>query len=375
MVDERWCGAPIKFIAMALLTIQNSSLTLLMRYSRSEPAEKQYLPSTCVITTEAAKLLVSVFLLRRERGDDSTTGTPANKDFDLVEMGKSAIPAALYVVQNNLAFVALQNLDAVLYQVVSQGKILTTALFSMLILGKTFNKSQWASILLLFVGIVVVQFDDIKKAAGAAGASSTGGNHAVGMLAVVGMLCCSAGAGVYFEKILKGSPVSIWARNCHLAGIGIVSGLGGIAMTADLDIVLERGFFHGYRPLTWSIVALLALGGLLIAVVIKHADSMMKCFATSMAIIVSCVVSIIFLHFELTVSIAVGTVMVNAAVHFYSQASAPAPAVAAVKVQPEGGLADDMDADDAGGGCAGSATPADTDEVAARLLGGEAELQ
>jgi hypothetical protein len=37
------------------------------------------------------------------------------------------------------------------------------ALFSMLLLGKKFNTRQWLAILLLTVGIVVVQFDDIRK--------------------------------------------------------------------------------------------------------------------------------------------------------------------------------------------------------------------
>jgi hypothetical protein len=35
------------------------------------------------------------------------------KDFDLVEMGKTSIPATLYVIQNNLAYLAISNLDAV----------------------------------------------------------------------------------------------------------------------------------------------------------------------------------------------------------------------------------------------------------------------
>jgi hypothetical protein len=125
MSGEQWCGVPIKFVALALLTIQSSSITLLMRYSRSEPAEKQYLSSTCVITTEAVKLAVSVVLLQQERKAGAPAGSRA-KDFALAEMGKSAIPAALYVLQNNLAFVALSNLDAVVYQVTYQGKIITT---------------------------------------------------------------------------------------------------------------------------------------------------------------------------------------------------------------------------------------------------------
>jgi hypothetical protein len=31
----------------------------------------------------------------------------------MIEMGKTAIPATLYVIQNNLAYLAISNLDAV----------------------------------------------------------------------------------------------------------------------------------------------------------------------------------------------------------------------------------------------------------------------
>lgn len=34
-------------------------------------------------------------------------------DFDIKEMAKTAVPATLYVVQNNLAYLAISNLDAV----------------------------------------------------------------------------------------------------------------------------------------------------------------------------------------------------------------------------------------------------------------------
>ena len=45
----------------------------------------------------------------------------------------------------------------VLPQVTYQLKILTTALFSVLMLRKTLSKLQWLSLLLLFLGVAIVQ--------------------------------------------------------------------------------------------------------------------------------------------------------------------------------------------------------------------------
>jgi UDP-sugar transporter A1/2/3 len=52
-----------------------------------------------------------------------------------LESAKLLVPSLLYVVQNNLLFVAVSNLDPGTYQVTSQLKTLVTALFAIAILG------------------------------------------------------------------------------------------------------------------------------------------------------------------------------------------------------------------------------------------------
>ena len=65
---------------------------------------------------------------------------------------KLAVPSGLYTLQNNLLYVAVSNLDAATFQVTYQLKILTTALFSITMLGKALSKQHWGALLLLFVG-------------------------------------------------------------------------------------------------------------------------------------------------------------------------------------------------------------------------------
>ena len=49
----------------------------------------------------------------------------------------------------------------------------------------------------------------------------------------------------------------------------------------------DRGFFQGYSPLVLGVIAFEAAGGIIVAMVAKHADSILKVFATSISIIVS----------------------------------------------------------------------------------------
>ena len=72
------------------------------------------------------------------------------------DTSKLAIPSGLYAIQNNLLFVALSYLNAATYQVTYQLKILTTALFAVLILGKKIEKHQWLSLFMLAIGVALV---------------------------------------------------------------------------------------------------------------------------------------------------------------------------------------------------------------------------
>ena len=81
-----------------------------------------------------------------------------------------------------------------------------------------------------------------------------------------------------------------------------------------------QGFFLGYDYLVWFIVVFQAFGGLLVAVVVKYADNIMKGFATSAAIILSCVASVYFFDYVITLQFTVGTLLVIASVYLYGKA-------------------------------------------------------
>lgn len=236
------------------------------------------------------------------------------------ESFKVLIPASLYALQNNLAFYALNNLDPATYQVAYQLKILTTALFSVLIVNKRMRRKQWFALFLLFLGVSLVQLpqNDDKNLSHVA-SSTDGRSRLLGLLAVIACCMSSGFSGVYFERLIKINPhQSLWIRNFQLAIFCLIISI--IAMFyQDYGRIQEFGFLQGYSTLTWIIVFLQAFGGLVVAAVVKHADNVLKGFATSISIILSTLLSFyLFDNFNPSANFYCGATIVITSTILYS---------------------------------------------------------
>ncbi|XP_006002435.1 UDP-galactose translocator isoform X1 [Latimeria chalumnae] len=311
----------LKYISLAVLVLQNASLILSIRYVRTLPGDK-FFPTTAVVMAEVLKVLTCLLLIIfQKRGNV--------KEFILflydsiflqyIDTLKLAVPSLIYTLQNNLQYIAISNLPAATFQVTYQLKILTTAIFSVLMLRKSLSRLQWTSLFLLFVGVAVVQ---VEQEGGKEAVRSENQNYAAGLVAVI-ISCLSSGfAGVYFEKILKGSAGSIWLRNVQLGMFGSTLGVIGMWYN-DGPAVAEKGFFFGYTHMVWGVILNQAFGGLLVAVVVKYADNILKGFATSFSIIVSTVLSVYLFGFHIDLIFTLGAGLVIGAVYMYSLPRAP----------------------------------------------------
>ena len=88
--------------------------------------------------------------------------------------------------------------------------------------------------------------------------------------------------------------------------------------------IADNGFFHGYDNFVWFTVAQNALGGLLVAVVVKYADNILKGFACSLAIIITCVASIFIFDFSLSLQFSLGAACVIGSIFLYGYVPKPA---------------------------------------------------
>jgi len=310
--------ALIKYGSLLLLVGQMVGLVLLMRYTRTHTVDSQlYLASTAVFMMEISKFTLCIFIIFLEKQSlpglameihKHTVGSPT-------EMIKLGVPSFLYTVQNNLLYLALTNLDAPTYQILYQLKILTTAIFSKTMLQRQFSNTKWFSLLVLTAGVAVVQLS------GSGDSSSYQDRHrnrAVGLTAVLCAACTSGFSGVYFEKILKGSDASVFVRNVQMGIPSMIIALGTVYMH-DYREVVQRGFFGGYHVYVWGVILVQAVGGLIVAVVVKYADNVLKVFASSFSIIFSCLISAFLFDFRPNGLFLLGAALVCLSTALYSK--------------------------------------------------------
>ena len=90
-------------------------------------------------------------------------------------------------------------------------------------------------------------------------------------------------------------------------------------------MIQERGFLHGYNSYVYLTIILSAAGGLIVAVVVRYADNILKGFATSLSILLSCVASaMMFMDVTFNTKFNMGALIVLLAVFGYGY-NPPAP--------------------------------------------------
>ncbi len=198
-----------------------------------------------------------------------------------------------------------------------QLKILTTALFSVVLLKKKLSTLQWGSLVVLFVGVALVQVQG-----GGPSKATDDQNQFVGLVAVI-VSCLSSGfAGVYFEMMLKGATVSVWMRNVQLGLFGSFTAVLGV-LIKDYGNIQEKGYFVGYSPLVLMVISQQAVGGLIVALVVRYADNILKGFSTSLSIILSSIAAVFLFSYTITIYFVIGAALVMVSIYLYGRPQAP----------------------------------------------------
>ncbi|XP_030044491.1 CMP-sialic acid transporter isoform X2 [Microcaecilia unicolor] len=187
------------------MTLVAATYTVTLRYTRTMGGEL-YFSTTAVCITEVMKLCISMSILAKETR--SLRGMMASLRDNVLrspkEMLKLSVPSLVYAIQNNMAFLALSNLDAAVYQVTYQLKIPCTALCTVLMLHRSLSKLQWISVFMLCGGVTLVQWNPAETTK-----VQLEQNPVIGFVALTIAVLCSGFAvlasmgGLYTSVVVK----------------------------------------------------------------------------------------------------------------------------------------------------------------------------
>ena len=299
-----------KTAVIIALTVLTSSQGLLIAVSKQGGKfEYSVMSANCMV--ETTKCVISLLFLMKQWNtigvtEDNTLMTT------LHEIWVYPIPALLYLIKNLMQYVIFLYVDPPSYQILKNLNIISTGILYRIFLKKKLNSIQWSALILLTLGCTTSQLNTQSD--------NVLSTPKAGVFLAIVMALLSGSAGVYTELIIKKRPQrSINVQNFYLYIFGIVFNMLAILMY-DNSQVMEKGFFYGYRGITFVMILNHALSGLAVSMVMKYANNITKVYSTSVAMLLTTLISIPLFGFELSVPFVLGSGVVTVAVFLHSQA-------------------------------------------------------
>lgn len=300
------------YFVAALLTILTSSQGILTTLSQSNGGYK-YDYATVPFLAEVFKLVVSSILLWREIG----TSTSVRMTTDWKSVRLFPIPSVIYLIHNNVQFATLTYVDTSTYQIMGNLKIVTTGILFRLFLQRKLSNLQWMGIILLAIGTTTSQV----KGCGEPSCDSLFSAPIQGYMLGILSACLSALAGVYTEFLMKKNNDSLYWQNVQLYTFGAIFNMARLIVD-DFRSGFEKGpwwgrLFHGYSISTWMVVLNLGSSGLLVSWLMKYADNIVKVYSSSMAMLLTMILSVYMFNFKPTLQLFLGIIICMMSVHMY----------------------------------------------------------
>lgn len=273
------------------------------------------------------------------------------------------VPAFLYCLYNNLAFVNLATFDPTTYYLLLQLRVVVTGILFQIIFKKYLSQRQWVSLILLTLGCMLKQVDlnslygdandDSEAAAlqagGAAGAvnpsqktpgkNMTGFDFSISAVFILAQTICSCLAGVYNEYLLKdkGAEVNIFVQNVFMYLDSIVCNAGILLLRGEL---LDAFSAHSLGSIMRFSVIIIIVNNAAIGIVtsffLKYMNSILKTFASALELLFTAVLCYFLFAIPIYMNTALAIAVVSYAIYLYTQS----PVVNLGKVRPPATLSE-----------------------------------
>ncbi|KAL6494881.1 CMP-sialic acid transporter 2 [Orobanche gracilis] len=313
-----------KSIVTLALTVLTSSQAILIVWSK-RAGRYEYSVTTANFLVEALKCALSLAALTRIwRNEGVTEDNRLSTSWN--EVSVYPIPAALYLIKNLLQYYIFAYVDAPGYQILKNFNIISTGVLYRIILKKKLSEIQWSAFVLLCAGCTTAQLNSSSD--GVLQTPLQGWVMAIVSLNIIYltlggspqvMALLSGFAGVYTEAIIKRRPLrNINVQNFWLYVFGMAFNAIAIVVQ-DFDAVMNKGILswilvnhicHDFEPCSET--------GIAVSMVMKYADNIVKVYSTSVAMLLTAVVSVFLFGFHLSLAFFLGSTVVSISVYLHS---------------------------------------------------------
>ncbi|KAF5294906.1 hypothetical protein FQR65_LT10704 [Abscondita terminalis] len=294
-------------------------LSILVTASQSDN-KYEYDIVTVVLLTEFLKLITSVTLYCR---DQSITSLIRESIASKRVLFLYFVPAFLYCLYNNLAFVNLATFDPTTYYLLLQFRVVITALLFQTIFQKNLSKKQWFSLILLTCGCMLKGWNftntDVKDLNQPSKLSSI--SFDINTILIFVQLVCSCLAGVYNEYLLKetGANTNIFVQNVFMYLDSIVCNVALLIFQGNFTaFALEnvKKVFH-YKVILVMLNNTAA--GIVTSFFLKNMNSILKTFAAALELIFSATFSYFLFNIPIYLNTVLAISLVMYSIYLYSQ--------------------------------------------------------
>uniref|UniRef100_A0A1Y1M4E7 Sugar phosphate transporter domain-containing protein n=1 Tax=Photinus pyralis TaxID=7054 RepID=A0A1Y1M4E7_PHOPY len=297
---------------------------ILVTASQKEGSKYEYDIVTVVLLTEFLKLLTSIILYCREHTFSSLVQ-------DSIKSRKVLylyfVPAFLYCLYNNLAFVNLATFDPTTYYLLLQFRVVATAVLFQVIFKKQLSRKQWLSLILLTTGCMLkgwnftVQDQSDTKDKNVAHTKSTSITLDINAILIFVQLMCSCLAGVYNEYLLKkpGADTHIFIQNVFMYLDSILCNVFLLILQGNLSSfsIESMGKIFHYKVILIMINNTAA--GIVTSFFLKNMNSILKTFAAALELIFTAVLSYVLFSIPIYLNTILAISVVLFSIYLYSQ--------------------------------------------------------
>ncbi|KAI8043717.1 UDP-galactose transporter senju [Drosophila gunungcola] len=315
---------------------------------------------TVVLLTEVFKLIVSTCLYCRDHNLRSLV-RDVHKDRNVLAL--YMVPAFLYCLYNNLAFVNLATFDPTTYYLLLQLRVVVTGILFQIIFKKYLSQRQWISLIMLTLGCMMKQIDfgsfysdtnddselaaiqqnSINRTAIDApqvhGKNMSGFDFSLSAVFILAQTICSCLAGVYNEYLLKdkGADVNIFVQNVFMYLDSIVCNAVILLLRGELlDAFSPHNLSSIMRFSVLIIIVNNAAIGIVTSFFLKYMNSILKTFASALELLFTAVLCYFLFSIPIYMNTALAIAVVSYAIYLYTQS----PVVNLGKVRPLANLSD-----------------------------------